>query len=35
MLAMVNIKTFKHCEHLLKVIYKIKQYVKNMIVKSH
>ena len=29
-----NIKTLKHCENLLRVSNEIKQYVKNMIVKS-
>ena len=31
---MVNIKTLKHCENLLKVSNEVKQYVKNTIVKS-
>ena len=33
--AVLNIKTLKHCENLLKVSNEIKQYVKNTIVKSH
>ena len=33
-ISMVNIKTLKHCENLLKVSSEIKQYVKNMTVKS-
>ena len=32
---MVNIKTLKHCEKLMKLSKEIKQYVKNTIVKSH
>ena len=32
---MVNIKTLKHCENLLKVNNEIKQYVKNTTVKSY
>ena len=32
---MVNIKTLKHRENLLKVSNEIKQYVNNAIVKSH
>ena len=31
---MVNIKTLKHCENLLRVSNEIKQHVKNTIVKS-
>ena len=31
---MVNIKTFKHCENLLKIINDMKQHVKIRIVKS-
>ena len=31
----VKIKPLKHCENLLKVSNETKQYVKNMIVKSH
>ena len=32
---MVNIKTLKHYENMLKFSNEIKQYVKNTIVKSH
>ena len=32
---MVNIRTLKNCENLLKVSNEIKQYVKNKIVNSH
>ena len=31
----MNIKTSKHCENLLRVSNKLKQYVKYRIVKSH
>ena len=32
---MLEMKTLKHCENLLKVSNEIKRYVKNTIVKSH
>ena len=32
---MLTIKTWKHCENLLKVSNEIKQYVKNTIVRPH
>ena len=35
MVSMVNIKTKKDCENLLKANSEIKQYVKNTILKSH
>ena len=35
MVSIVNIKTLKHCENLLKVINETKQYVNYTTAKSH